>query len=167
MEELGSELLIGIAATIITAILIWIFGIYRKTKINIPLWLFAIILGVVITSIVLVINNRCYDPSKEVTLRTIQHKQFNTQTIILDGKAFYNCDFNNCKLVINGTQSFEIVDCQIIGSDFEIGGNFVLSLRLLNSMYNSAQFKQLASDLLKMIQSPDEIPNTNNSFNYK
>jgi len=154
MDQKIVHLIIGVFASILGAVILYYIKKFKYKKIEIPIYTIPLLIGLTITFTIVVKDSLLPDPYSK-NYKTVQGKIFNTETIVMDGKSFVRCDFVNSKLVFEGSKGFQLKGCNFRGNNYQIQGNLMIAINILNSMYNSPMFKEVVEDyILKMIQSP-------------
>jgi len=87
-------------------------------------------------------------------------EKYENETIILNGKDFSNCQFINCKLVINGLEKYSLVSCTFTDQTYLFfDGAAGQTLGDLTNIYNSGnpKFSEYAISAIQKIISPDNL----------
>ena len=61
---------------------------------------------------------------------------YNGITILLDGSSFERCVFNDCRMIYQGGEPPQLVNCTFKGSNFGMDGPAANTLAFLNAMYH-------------------------------
>ena len=62
---------------------------------------------------------------------------YNHETIALDGEAFRNCEFRDCRLVYSGGKAPRFDDCKVINCEWKFEGPAAETLAHLRGVWNA------------------------------
>lgn len=83
-------------------------------------------------------------------------KNFKNERIELDGKAFHNCEFENCELVFSGDRPPTFSDNRYVDSVFVLTGNATRTMYLLSNIYHAGEGgKQVVEKIFDDIRNRD------------
>jgi hypothetical protein len=89
-------------------------------------------------------------------MKTIRGKTFNGQRVVLDGKAYFDCQFVNSTLIIEGNGLFEMQNCKI-EEDCRLsveGPGQVLLHTLKLMLHSGGWMSQVANNVLHTVRQP-------------
>jgi hypothetical protein len=92
-------------------------------------------------------------------MKTVRGKAFTGQRVILDGKAFYDCQFKDATLVIEGSDVFEMHNCKI-EEDCKLaveGSGQVLLHTLKMMLFSSGWMARVADNVLHAVRQPPKV----------
>jgi len=84
----------------------------------------------------------------------ITGKSFTNQRVEVDGKAFHKCTFDSCKLVFRGTSTFDFTGNNGTGTRFEIDGPALITIQMLNFMYQDPNLRRMVEEWITAIRQP-------------
>jgi hypothetical protein len=93
-----------------------------------------------------------------VDMKTIRGQSFTGQRVLLDGKAYSECQFNQCTLVIEGKNLFEMDNCNISDDcKFAVEGAGRVTLHTLKLMlHGGGWLTQVAANVLEHVRQPPQ-----------
>jgi len=89
-------------------------------------------------------------------MKTVRGKSFTGQRVVLDGKAFFDCQFKEATLVIEGNGVFEMHNCKI-EEDCKLaveGPGQVLLHTLKMMLFSSGWMSRVADNVLHSVRQP-------------
>ena len=89
-------------------------------------------------------------------MKTIRSKTFTGQRVVLDGKCFVDCHFQNADLIIEGEGLFEMSNCKIEEDcRLAVEGPGKVLLHTLKMMLHSAGWmSRVADNVLHAVRQP-------------
>jgi hypothetical protein len=89
-------------------------------------------------------------------MKLVSGKSFKGQRVVLDGKVFEKCQFDNCRLVIEGENVFEMQECNIAENcEFSVEGRGRVVLHMLKLMLHSGGWlARVADNVLYTVRQP-------------
>ncbi|HEY5125460.1 MAG TPA: hypothetical protein VIK14_17150 [Ignavibacteria bacterium] len=115
------------------------------SKIQLPVWIFVLLITYIFMSILFFALN----VFEKKSLTTVVDKVYGTEKVVLDGKKFINCTFNRTELIIKGQKPFVLGNNKFNNVFFKFDGNASLTFDVLRKMKNDPAFKPLLDGIFK------------------
>ncbi len=81
---------------------------------------------------------------KEIELKNVVDKKFSFEEVVLDGNAYINCEFDNCKFTFKGKLPFSLRNCKFNNPPLiQFYGNAGLTLSTLSKIYQDPAFRPI------------------------
>jgi hypothetical protein len=61
--------------------------------------------------------------------------KFESETVVLDGSEFTECEFRHCNLVYKGHDAVKLEHCHIVGGTWQFEGAALRTVMLLKGLY--------------------------------
>jgi hypothetical protein len=89
-------------------------------------------------------------------MKLVSGKSFKGQRVVLDGKVFEKCQFDDCRLIIEGDNVFEMQDCNIAENcELAVEGRGRVILHVLKLMLHSGGWlSRVADNVLYTVRQP-------------
>lgn len=89
-------------------------------------------------------------------MKTIRGRTFDGQRVLLDGKAFIECQFTKCTLVIEGANLFQMETCNVSEDcQFSVEGAGKVTLHTLKLMlFGGGWLTRVAENVLDHVRQP-------------
>jgi hypothetical protein len=89
-------------------------------------------------------------------MKTIRGRTFDGQRVLLDGKIFVECQFNQCTLVIEGENLFQMENCNVSEDcKFSVEGAGKVTLHALKLMlFGGGWLSRVAENVLDHVRQP-------------
>lgn len=110
---------------------------------KIPFWIILAIIFSVPFTIHFVQSSDNY-----ISFETIEHRTFTNESIVLDGKAFNNCKFYRCTLIVYGEKPSQILNCELIEPIFALEGYAANTAGFFTELYSDSSSQYIVMDIL-------------------
>lgn len=161
MEEL-SKFLQNNPYVVIIGFISTVLGIYSALpsrfqnalliEIKIPLWVIVFVV-LIIFSLLYVKSIKVENNENEVIkLEEIRGKDFGNESVVIDGKHFINCYFNNTELVYEGKAEFALTNNRINNLKIGFDKSSYLTLKTLSSFYADPAFRSAVETVFQGIR---------------
>lgn len=80
-------------------------------------------------------------------MELVENKLFHGETLVVDGKAFKSCDFENTIFIYSGGQRPTFADCQFINVDLQFEDSAANTLQFLSNL-RGVGFTQAVDSML-------------------
>jgi len=92
-------------------------------------------------------------------MKIVRDRSYTGQRVLLDGKTFINCQFQQCTLVVEGKNLFSIETCNISEDcKFAVEGPGKLILDVLKLMlHGGGWFQQVAENVIDHVRRPPKF----------